>query len=78
MVRKDRLELGNSGKEFLMLLLQLLSLQTCQRTQTHVYDRLGLNVIETEALSQSVLGLLDIGALADDLDNFIDVVESDQ
>ena len=61
-----------------MLLLQLLSFQTCQSAQTHVYDCLGLNVVETKPLCQPVLGFLYIGALADDLYDFVDIIESDQ
>ena len=37
-IRKDRFKFGDPGKKFLMLLLQLLSFQTCQSAQTHVYD----------------------------------------
>ena len=44
-VREDRFEFSYSGKEFLMLLLQFLSFQTCQSAQTHIYDRLGLNIV---------------------------------
>lgn len=61
-----------------VLVLDLLSLQTCQSTKTHVNDCLGLGVRQSEPLYQ--LGFCDLDSLgsADDPDHFIDIVKRDE
>ena len=58
-----------------MLILKLLSFQTCQRTQTHVYDCLGLGLRKLETFFQSFFCYLCILAAADNGDHFINKVQ---
>ena len=55
-----------------MLCLDLSSFQTCQGSQTHINDCLGLHIIQSELFYQGILGNLHILGRADDPDHFIE------
>ena len=59
-----------------MLVLQLLSFQTCQSTQTHIYDSLCLYIGQFESLHQSFFCYLGILAAADNGNHFVNEVQS--
>ena len=61
-----------------MLRLQLLALQTGQRAQTHIDDRLCLNLRQTETLDQALLGDLRRLAASDDVDYLVDIILRDE
>ena len=62
--------------QLLVLALQFLPVQTLQRLQAHIQNGLRLNIIQTEALHELLLGI--VISAADDLDDLIDVVLCDQ
>ena len=57
-----------------MLILKLLPLQTCQGTQTHIYNRLSLHIGELKTFNQSVFCNLSCLAASDNLYYFIDMI----
>ena len=61
--------------QLLVLIFQLLSLQTGESPQTHVHDRLGLRIRQLKAVHQPFLCLRRVRGAADDLDHLIDVVQ---
>ena len=77
-VSQDRLQLADTLHQLIVLVLQLLSFQTCQSSKTHIHNSLGLGVREIKAFHQFRLGILHIGRVADDLDHFVDVVKGDK
>ena len=77
-VGEDLFELFDPLQEILVFLLQLLSFQTCQSSQAHIHNSLGLDVVQTKPLGQARLGGLYIGALPDDPYDFIYIVEGDE
>ena len=76
-VGEDVLELGDLLDDREVLVLDLLALEGGQAGQSHVEDRLGLEVRQLEPRHQVRLGLLDVGRLADRLDDLVEVVEGD-
>ena len=60
-----------------VLVLDLLALEADQRAQAHVDDRLRLDVGEAEPRGEFRLGFVGRLARANDLDDFVDVVERD-
>ena len=78
LITEDCSQLRDQLHQLFMLCLDLASFQTCQRSQTHIDDRLSLHVIQPELLHQRVLGCLHVLGRADDPDHFIDIVQSDQ
>ena len=61
-----------------MLVFQLLSFQSGESPQSHVYDGLRLRVGKLEAVHQAFLGDLRGTAGADDVDHLVDIVQGDQ
>ena len=74
---QDVLQLGDRLDQLGVFVFDLLALEADQRPQTHVDDRLRLHLAELEALREPLLGLVGRLAAADDLDDFVDVVERD-
>ena len=76
-VGQDVLELGDELDDREVLVLDLLALERRQPGQAHVEDRLGLQLGQLEPAHEVVAGGLDVGRLADRLDDPIEVVEGD-
>ena len=76
-VGEDVLELGDELDDRQVLVLDLLALEGGQAGQPHVEDGLGLELGQVEALHQVVAGDVDVGRLADRLDDRVEVVEGD-
>ena len=62
--------------EFLVLGLELFPVETLQSPEAHVEDRLGLDLVEPEALHEVLARV--VVARADDADDLVDVVLRDQ
>ena len=74
---QDVLQLGDRLDQLGVLVLDLLALEADERPQPHVDDRLGLHFGEPEPRRQALLRLVGRLAAANDLDDFVDVVERD-
>ncbi|OPZ60313.1 MAG: hypothetical protein BWY87_00534 [Deltaproteobacteria bacterium ADurb.Bin510] len=61
--------------EFVVFVLDLLALEAGQTLQAHVQDGLGLDLAELEAADQVSLGLGRTGALLDQLDDLVDILQ---
>ena len=72
------LEVGDRRQHFLVLVLDLLPLESGQPPQLHVEDRLGLKVAQLEAAHQAFLGLVGVLGFADRLDHRVEVGQRDQ
>ena len=59
-----------------MLVLQLLSFQTCQSTQTHFYDCLCLDIGQLKSFHQSFFCNLCILTATDNSNDFINEIQS--
>ena len=68
----------NPFHQLCIFLLQLLSFQTGQCTQTHIYNGLCLYVIQTEALHQPFLCHLGGTGASDDLDDLVDIIQRNE
>ena len=77
-VGKNCLQLADPLHQLGVFRLDLLSFQTGQSTQTHVYDRLCLHICQSEPLHQFRLGDLDCGGSSDDPDYLVDIVKGDK
>ena len=77
LAREDVLELGDRLDQLRVLVFDLLAFEPDQRAQPHVDDRVGLDLREPEALGEARARRLDRVAVADDVDDFVDVVERD-
>ena len=71
-VGEDLVVVGDLLLQLLVLLLQLLPVQTLEGDEPHIADGLGLDVVQSEAGHQVLLGV--VIAAADDLDDLVDVV----
>ena len=77
-VGEDVLELGDELDDREVLVLDLLALERGEAGEAHVEDRLGLELRQLEAASSgSPCAPLDVGRLADGLDDRVEVVEGD-
>ncbi len=76
-VGEDLLKLGDDLNDLEVLVLDLLAFEGGQAGQTHVEDRLGLDLGQSEAGDQVVAGGLDVGRLSDGSNHLIEVVEGD-
>ena len=65
-------EIGDALLQLLVLLLQLLPVQTLEGLQAHIQNGLGLDLIQVKALAQALPGVVIAGA--DDVDDLVDVV----
>ena len=77
-ITENRLVLGDPCEKFFVLVLDLLPLQSGQGAQAHLDDRVRLNIGKIKAFHEFGFRNLDIFRTADDLDDFIDVIEGDQ
>ena len=75
-VGQHPVEVSDPLLQLLVLALQLLPVQALQRLQAHIQNGLCLNIVQTEALHELLLGI--IISAADNLDDLIDVVLCDQ
>ena len=75
-VGEQLLEVGNALLKLAVLVLQLLAVETLERFQAHVQYRLRLHVGQAEALHQVLLCV--VVAVADDVDDLVDVVLRDE
>ena len=75
-VGEQLLEVGNALLKLAVLVLQLLAVETLERFQAHVQYRLRLHVGQAEALHQVLLCV--VVAVADDVDNLVDVILRDE
>ena len=78
LICEDRPEFLDARHQLAILILNLLSLKTGQRTQTHIDDRLSLNIAELKFLHQLLFCNLRSRCTADNLNHLVDVVESNQ
>ena len=76
-VGQDVLELGDELDDREVLVLDLLALEGGQAGEPHVEDRLGLELGQVEPGHQVGPGEVDVGRLADRLDDRVEVVERD-
>ena len=76
-VGQDVLQLGDELDDLEVLVLDLLALEGGQAGKAHVQDGLGLDLGQPEAGHEVVAGRLDVGRLADGLDDLVEVVERD-
>jgi hypothetical protein len=76
-VGEDVLELGDELDDREVLVLDLLALEGGQAGQPHVEDGLRLELGQVEAAHQVGPGVVDLGRLADGLDDRVEVVEGD-
>ena len=70
------MEIGNGSFQFLIFFQQLFPFQTSQAGQAHIQNGLGLLVGELEALHQGLLGGGGVRAVADDVHDLVDIVQS--
>ena len=63
--------------DLLIFSLQFVDTQAGEGTQTHIYDRFGLQVIEIESLLEIQLSVCRSTACADDLNHLVDVINGD-
>ena len=77
-VAEDRAQLGDALHQVVELLLDALALETGERAQPQVEDRLRLLLGEREALHQPGPGLVGVVRGADQRDHLVEVVERDQ
>ena len=75
-VGQHPVEVSDPLLQLLVLALQLLPVQALQRLQAHIQNGLCLNIVQTEALHQLLLGI--VISAADNLDDLIDVILRDQ
>ena len=76
LVCEDCVILCNLLMEFVNLCLELFTLQACQTAQLHLDDCLCLNLVESEALHQGCLTVLNGVVGADDRDDLVDIIQS--
>ena len=76
LVAEDPQEVGDALLQLLVLVLQLLPVETLQGLQAHIQNGLGLHIVQTKAGHQVFLGVVVAGA--DDADDLVNVVLSDQ
>ena len=76
MVVQQLVEVCDLDLQIIILGLQLLTVQTLQRDQAHIADRLCLYIAQVEAIHQVLLGI--VVRITDDLDDFVDVILCDQ
>ena len=76
-VGEDVLELGDELDDREVLVLDLLALEGGEAGEPHVEDGLGLQLGQVEARHQVVARDVDVGRLADRLDDRVEVVEGD-
>src|SRR5579863_185269 len=74
---QDVFQLRNRFDQLGVFILDLLALQANEGAQAHIDDRLCLKLAQLEAHRQSLLGFIGRLASANDLDDFIDIVERD-
>ena len=60
MIPKNDLIFMDFLQKLLVFIFNFFSFQTCQSTQTHIYDSLGLGITETKLLHESCFGNLGI------------------
>ncbi len=77
-IGQDRLQLGDQGLQFGVLVPQLGGLERGEPAQRHVEDGLRLHLGELEALHQRRAGGVGVLGGADDLDHLVDVVDGDE
>ncbi len=75
-IRQKLLVVPDPLHKLIILILEFLPIQALQRLQTHIQNGLCLNIIQTEALHQLLLGII-IGR-ADDMDDLVNVVLGDE
>ena len=75
-VGQHPVEVSDPLLQLLVLALQLLPVQALQCLQAHIQNGLRLNIVQTEALHELLLGI--VISAADNLDDLIDVVLRDQ
>ena len=75
LICKYLLVLSYLCNKFIVLVLDLLSLQTCQSTESHVNDCSGLCLGKSKSFDQLCLGLSNILGISDDRDYFIYIIQ---
>ena len=76
LVRKDILAVSDELHELVILALELLPLESCELTQTHLHDRRRLYIGESECSHELVLGILNALRSAYDVDYLVDDIKS--
>ena len=77
LVGEDELVALDARHDLPVLLLDLVALEAGELLELHFEDGGGLDVVEAEALEHAGLGLLVVARGADDVDDFVDVVDGD-
>ena len=78
LICENCLQLFDEFHQFSVFFLKLLSFQTGQSTQTHIYDSLCLCIGQTETLDQCKLCIGNGFGTTDDLNNLINIIEGYQ
>ncbi len=78
LVGKDCLQLADELHELLVLRLKLATLQAGQSAKSHLDNGVGLSLAQAEAVHQLALGGGDILGATDNLDNLVDIIQSDK
>ena len=75
---ENRLEFCDVRHQVVVLRTELVCFQSGETTQRHVEDVVRLDLRQLERRHEGAPGVLNIFRVADDLDDLVDVVESDQ
>ena len=75
-VREDPVIISDPLFQFLVFPLQLFPVKTLEGFQAHIQNRLGLDLIQSEASHQCFLGVIIAGT--DDLDDLVNIVLGDE
>ena len=78
LVRKNFSQTCDFFHQFFVFRLNLSSFQTCQSSQTHIYNSLSLCIGKIKSLYKFFFGFLNIFSRTDDTYDFINVVKSNQ
>ena len=78
LVAEELAQLLDARQQLLVLLLDLVALEAGEPLEAQVEDRLRLRSRELERVHERVARRVDVGRLADDADDLVEVVERDQ
>ncbi len=67
----------DQANQLLVFVFQLFALQPRQAAQRHFENRVGLNLRQFEHVHEGFAGVFGVGAVADDADDFVDMIDGD-
>ena len=77
-LRQQFFQVSNVFQKLALLILDFLAFQGSQAAKLHIQDCLGLDLAQTEALYQALLGHIRIRRFADGLDHIVQVRQRDE